>query len=183
LSAGLLRRPQLASPEGAIHHITPHDAGWSYVGFDVLILRPGQTVSQPTGACEHCIVLIAGHVAIQVGGQDFGVIGGRSTPFDGCPWSAYVPPGTSWSVRAENTCELAVCSAPAKGGFPARLIPPGEVGQERRGTGTNERVVRNILPDTTWAEALLVVEVLTPGGHWSSPSYSGHGRDSAAGVA
>ena len=38
-------------------------------------------------------------------------------------------------VDAEGDCELAVCAAPAKGGKPARLIPPEEVGQETRGQG------------------------------------------------
>ncbi len=55
------------------------------------------------------------------------------------------------------------------------MIPPGEVAQETRGKGTNTRHVRNILPDTGVAESLLVVEVITPGGNWSS--YPPHKHD------
>ncbi len=48
--------------------------------------------------------------------------------------------------------------------------------QETRGSGTNLRQVHNILPESREAERLLVVEVLTPGGHWSS--YPPHKHDS-----
>ena len=75
-------------------------------------------------------------------------------------------------------CELAVCAAPAKGSLPARLIPPDEVGQETRGKGSNTRHVRNILPDSSpHAESLLVVEVITPAGNWSSYPPHKHDRD------
>jgi len=44
-----------------------------------------------------------------------------------------------------------------------------------RGQGTNRRYVRNILPESEPADSLLVVEVITPGGHWSS--YPPHKHD------
>ena len=53
--------------------------------------------------------------------------------------------------------------------------------REVRGEGTNRRLVRNILPETEAAESLLVVEVITPGGHWSS--YPPHKHDTADGEA
>jgi len=49
--------------------------------------------------------------------------------------------------------------------------------REVRGQRTNTRYVRNILPQTEAADSLLVVEVLTPGGHWSS--YPPHKHDNA----
>ncbi len=58
-----------------------------------------------------------------------------------------------------------------------RVIRPEQVGQETRGKGTNIRHVRNILPETEPAESLLVVEVITPVGHWSSYPPHKHDRD------
>jgi 5-deoxy-glucuronate isomerase len=49
--------------------------------------------------------------------------------------------------------------------------------RETRGQQANTRYVRNILPQTEPADSLLVVEVLTPGGHWSS--YPPHKHDKA----
>ena len=80
-------------------------------------------------------------------------------------------------MTAETDVELAVCSAPAMGTLPARAIPPEAVGLETRGSGTNTRHVRNILPEWEPAESLLVVEVITPGGHWSSYPPHKHDRD------
>jgi 5-deoxy-glucuronate isomerase len=171
----LLVKPRRDSADGVVHHITPDSAGWTYVGFDVLSLAPGQTASRDTGGREVCLVLISGRGHVQAAGADFGVLGERSSPFEGSPWSVYVPPHATWRVTAEGAVELAVCSAPALGKFPARIIPPSEVGQETRGKGTNTRHVRNILPVGRDAESLLVVEVITPGGHWSS--YPPHKHD------
>jgi len=164
--------------DGHVHHITPASAGWSYVGFDVFNLKPGQVLAEKQVAREACLVLLSGRAAVRAGGQDFGIIGERESPFEGAPWSLYVPAGAEWRVEAKTPMELAVCSSPAEGKLPARLIPPEEVGQETRGKGTNTRYVRNILPDTAAAETLLVVEVITPGGHWSS--YPPHKHDTPA---
>ena len=45
---------------GRIHHVTPQRAGWTYVGFDVHRLRPGESVSGEGGDREVCLVLIEG---------------------------------------------------------------------------------------------------------------------------
>ena len=173
--ASLVLHPSRPDADGAVHRVTPESAGWSYVGFEVYDLRPGQTLRRPTGGCEACLVVVSGQTTMQAGSQDFGTLGGRSSPFEGSPWSLYVPARSEWSVTAQTACELAVCAAPAEGKLPARVIPPDQVGEETRGTGTNVRHVRNILPDTAVAESLLVVEVITPGGHWSS--YPPHKHD------
>ena len=67
--------------------------------------------------------------------------------------------------------------APASGKFKARVIEPGDVGTLTRGTGTNARHVRNVLPEDAEAEGVLVVEVITPGGNWSSYPPHKHDRD------
>ncbi len=171
----LLVKPQRDAHGGIHHHITPASAGWVYVGFDVHSVQPGHSVAGSSGERELCLVFVAGRGAVTVNGQDLGTLGKRMSPFEGNPWSVYVPPHSTWHVSAETVVELAVCSAPAKGGLPVRVIPPGEVGHETRGKGTNTRHVRNILPDTATADSLLVVEVITPGGNWSS--YPPHKHD------
>jgi len=70
-----------------------------------------------------------------------------------------------------------VCTAPGSTPGDARLIGEDEMSREVRGTGTNTRYVRNILPQSRPADSLLVVEVITPGGHWSS--YPPHKHDTA----
>ena len=57
------------------------------------------------------------------------------------------------------------------------MIPPSEVQALVRGMDSNARHIRNVLPETATAESLLVVEVITPGGHWSSYPPHKHDRD------
>lgn len=173
----LLVRPSAPDADGRVHAVTPQSAGWRYVGFEVFDMQPGQSLARDTEDREACIVLMSGRAAVRAGARDFGVIGERPTVFAGLPWSLYVPARSSWQVVAAGPCEIAVCRAPAEGTLPARVIAPGEVGEETRGEGSNVRHVRNILPDTGAAESLLVVEVVTPAGNWSSYPPHRHDRD------
>jgi 5-deoxy-glucuronate isomerase len=172
----LLVKPKKGN--GLVSHVTPESAGWTYVGFDLHRLRPGETVSAETGGREACLVFVTGKGRAAAAGEDFGLLGGRMSPFEGKPWSVYVPQGSNWSVTAETDLELAVCSAPGLGGrLPARVIAPDSLGQETRGKGTNTRYVTNILPEGEPADSLLVVEVITPGGHTSSYPPHKHDQD------
>ena len=163
---------------GRVSHITPESAGWTYVGFDLHRLKPGETASAATGGREVCLVFVSGKGTAKAGTQDFGLLGQRMSPFEGRPWSVYVPEGLDWSVTAETDLELAVCSAPGLGGgLAARVIAPEQLGQEVRGKGANTRYVTNILPENEPADSLLVVEVITPGGNTSSYPPHKHDRD------
>ena len=161
---------------GPVHDITPASAGWRYVGFEVRDLAAGEIVEQATADRELCLVLVSGRATISAGSMSFGTLGGRTTPFEGAPAAVYVPARSSFRLVADGAAELAICSAPGTGKLPPRLISAGAMSQESRGTGTNTRHVRNILPETEPAESLLVVEVITPGGNWSS--YPPHKHDS-----
>lgn len=179
MTSRLLVRPDLSANAPHVHRITPESAGWRYVGFEVVDLAPGQTLARALQNREQCLVLMSGTATVWVGGEDFGAIGARQSPFAGKPFALYVPPRAEVRLTAQSQCELAVGSAPAEGRYRARVIRPDDVHEEVRGTGTNTRYVYDILPESTEAESLLVVEVRTPGGHWSS--YPPHKHDSAAG--
>lgn len=172
--------PHAADSNGRIIHITPESAAWDHVGFDVYRLSARQILSQQTGNREACLVLVSGSADIRAGEQQFNNIGGRNSPFEQQPPGAvYLPSNTPFTVTPITDIELAICSAPTQGNHPIRLIPGSEMSQEVRGQGTNTRYVRNILPDNLpWADSLLVVEVITPSGHWSS--YPPHKHDTDA---
>ena len=163
--------------DGRVINITPQSAGWTYVGFDLWKLGKGAVAQGGAEGRETCLVFVSGRGRVEAGGEDLGVMGERLSPFDGKPWSIYIPAGAEWCVEAETALELAVCTAPGTGSLPLRVIKPGDVGQETRGKGTNTRYVTNILPETEPAESLLVVEVITPGGHTSSYPPHKHDRD------
>jgi 5-deoxy-glucuronate isomerase len=172
----LLVKPEKGT--GRVSHVTPQSAGWTYVGFDLHRLKPGETVSDAAGDREVCLVFVAGKGTARAAGKEFGLLGERMSPFEGKPWSVYAPEGSDWSVTAETELELAVCSAPGLGGgLPARVIGPEDVKQEVRGKGSNTRYVTNILPEGDPADSLLVVEVITPAGNTSSYPPHKHDQD------
>jgi 5-deoxy-glucuronate isomerase len=174
--ANLLVRPGVPDAEGNVIHISPETAGWKYVGFDLFRLKPGETLERETGGREVCLVLVTGRADVTAGAETFPGIGERTSVFEGKkPYAVYVPSGGAYSVRALTDVELAVCSAPGVGGHPVRLIGPDQVGFEERGQGTNRRLVYDILPESAPADSILVVEVITPAGHWSS--YPPHKHD------
>ena len=176
MASKLRVRPQPG--HGLVTSVTPQGAGWRHVGFDLRRLHPGDHAAAATGGREVCLVLVSGKGVVSAGGRDLGEIGARMSPFEGRPWSVYVPQGSDWSVTATTPLELAVCSAPGLGGgLPVRLIAPESLGQEVRGKGTNTRYVTNILPESEPADSLLVVEVVTPGGHTSSYPPHRHDRE------
>jgi 5-deoxy-glucuronate isomerase len=156
--------------------VTPADAGWTYVGFELYRLKPGQRVEQDTGGNEACLVIVGGRADINAGGQSWRDLGERQGPFeDRMPYSVYVPWHERWTVTATSELELAVCTSPGGGDYRTRLIAPDEVAASTRGKGSNVRHVHDILPEDKPAHSLLVVEVITPGGNWSS--YPSHKHD------
>ncbi len=177
----LLVKPTQPNQDGRVIEVTPESAGWTYVGFNVHKLIPDQKIAEETGKREFCLVFVSGKGRVTVDDKDFGIIGERMSPFEGDPWSVYIPAGSRWSVIGETKVELAICSAPSncseRERLTARVIGPDQASKETRGEGTNVRHVANILPESEPADSLLVVEVITPGGHWSSYPPHKHDRD------
>jgi 5-deoxy-glucuronate isomerase len=172
----LIVSSQRPDNEGKVLSITPESAGWEYVGFEVYSLKQGQSLLKETGNQEVCIVLLSGRANIRTKKEQWQNIGQRLNIFEKIPpFSVYVPINDKYVVDALTDLEIAVCMAPGKGSYEARLITPEDVGVEIRGAGNMERLIHNILPEQNPADSLLVVEVFTPEGHWSS--YPPHKHD------
>jgi len=171
----LLRHP--VGKNGKVHDISPVAAGWTYVGFSLFRLKAGETAAERTGDEEVILVLIEGKAAMSGAGQNFGTLGQRMSVFEKTPpHCLYLPNETEWTATAETDCTLAVCRAPGKGGHKAQVIGPNGISLETRGKGTNTRYINNIaMEDRDVADSLLVTEVFTPPGHWSS--YPPHRHD------
>jgi 5-deoxy-glucuronate isomerase len=161
---------ELFHPTGTWSRITPADAGWRYLTFGVERLMG--TEERETGGEEVAIVLLEGSCAVEVDGQRF-ELGPRAGVFESLPWTMYLPRDTAY--RLEGEAEIAVQSAPVERRREPVLQRPGEVDVEIRGAGNATRQINNMIQPGFPAERLLVVEVLTPGGSWSS--YPPHKHD------
>ena len=126
----LLVKPSGTS--GKVHDITPESARWGYVGFGLYHLEAGQSASEETGDKEVILVLVEGKASISAADESFGELGDRMSVFERKkPHCVYVPNGSSWSATATTDCVLAVCTAPGKGNYKARVIT--DIGQVERG--------------------------------------------------
>ncbi len=171
----LLIKPD--SKPGKIHNISPQKAGWGYVGFDLYLLEEGQSIRQETFDREVILVLVEGHAEIIADGKKFGVLGDRLDVFEKSPpHCVYVSSETKWFVDPTTSCTLAVCSAPCTKKYETTQVGPTGIELKARGKGTNTRYINNIaMEDRDVASSLLVTEVFTPSGHWSS--YPPHRHD------
>jgi 5-deoxy-glucuronate isomerase len=173
----LVVKPSAPAPDGTLVTITPASAGWGYVGFEALRLAPGQTAARSTADRELCVVVISGTVDVSSVHGDWSGLGRRPDPFAGRPDAAYLPPATDVRITARTEAEVGLCFAPASDGDAPRLLPGDEIAPETRGSGPMERTVHEILMGGREAESLLVCEVQTPPGHWSSYPPHKHDRD------
>jgi 5-deoxy-glucuronate isomerase len=171
----LLRKP--TGTTGKVHDVTPENAGWGYVGFGLYRLQPGETAAEVTGDREVILVLVEGKAQVTAAGQDWGVMGDRMDVFEKTPpHCLYVPNDSDWTAVATTVCTLAICAAPGKSGHKAARLGPDGITLTQRGTGANARFINNIAMEALdVADSLLVTEVFTPQGNWSS--YPSHRHD------
>jgi 5-deoxy-glucuronate isomerase len=154
---------------GTWSRITPAEAGWRYLSFGVERVTEAE---RETGAEEVVIVLLSGSCTIS--GEAFAFeLGPRESVFAQLPWTAYLPRETRYVVAGD--AELAIASVPVERRRKPVLQPPAEVDVEVRGAGNATRQINNMIQPGFPAERILVVEVLTPAGNWSS--YPPHKHD------
>ena len=95
----LLVRPD-GRAGGRVIHVTPESAGWTYVGFDLHRLAAGET--PPRRRRTRGLPRLPFRQGTVEAGGALGALGGRTSPFDGKPWSVYVPAGSDWRVTADD---------------------------------------------------------------------------------
>ncbi|HEU0164526.1 MAG TPA: 5-deoxy-glucuronate isomerase [Thermomicrobiales bacterium] len=154
--------------------ITPESAGWDYTGLVVVRLLSGEIWTDAFPDDEICIVTLWGSAIVESGGASWEVSreGGL---FAAKPTALYLPVGSEITMTAGSDCEIAITSSRARVAYPARLITPGEIDVEIRGAGNAARQINHIIKPDFPAHRLLVVEVFTPSGNWSS--YPPHKHD------
>ncbi|MGW4912582.1 5-deoxy-glucuronate isomerase [Streptomyces sp. NPDC004270] len=158
--------------------VTPESAGWGYSGLRILTLRPGETHALSTEDSEFLVLPLTGSCTVTTDGKTFELTG-RTGVFASTTDFAYLPRESEALISSADGGTFALPSARTeRSSLSARYGPKEDVPVELRGAGACSRQVNNYcLPGTFEAEQLLVCEVLTPGGNWSS--YPPHKHDTA----
>ena len=161
---------ELLLKAGAWQQVSPESAGWRYLFFGV---RQGSFASE-TGDVEVALVPLGGRCRVEAAGESW-ELGGRGNVFAGMPEALYLPRDTTYRVEAIGWLELAICGARCERRREPVLVRSEDVEVEVRGAGNATRQINHIVKPEFPAERLLVVEVFTPAGNWSS--YPPHKHD------
>jgi 5-deoxy-glucuronate isomerase len=155
--------------------ITPEQAGWAFCGLRVLELGPGDAHSFASGGDELLVLPLEGACVVECESRRF-ELAGREGVFGAVSDFAYVPRDAEARVSSAGGGRFILPSSLATARLDPAYGPAGEVPVELRGAGQASRQVHNVCtPESFPADKLMVVEVLTPGGNWSS--YPPHKHD------
>ncbi len=149
--------------------------GFEHLSFQVRKLTKGEIYPSQTENNELALVVLGGRCSVESSQGNWQQIGERANVFDGMPYALYLPVSTRFAVMAETDCELAFCYCRAEESYPAHLVRPDDVEIEIRGGGNATRQINHILRPEFSAQKIMVVEVFTPSGNWSS--YPPHKHD------
>jgi 5-deoxy-glucuronate isomerase len=166
----LLRKPsKVEASEGVtiIHEVTSDNSPLEYVGFKVVDLSPGAKYREELANIECCVVALTGKINV------------TESVFEKKPTdSVYISNHRTFEVEAVSQARVALCYSPSDKQLPTKLIAAADNGIEHRGKYSNQRLVHNILPDfDPSANSLLVVEVYTNSGNFSSYPPHKHDQD------
>ena len=159
---------------GELLNFSRESAGWQWMSMSVRRLNPDETYEATTQGEEAAFVVLGG-LCVANWGKGRKSIGGRKNVFDGLPYCLYVPPGYDTTFQAETVCEIAECRVPSRAKLEPRLIAPKDIATSLRGGGNASRQIVDIIQTDFPADKLVVIEVYTPGGNWSS--YPPHKHD------
>lgn len=158
-----------------ILYITQVRAGWSWTSLRVLSLGPGESHSFSSGDEELLVVPLSGACRVMCDGEQTSLCG-RPNVFSGPTDFCYLPRAVDVEVAMELGGRLAVAGATSDRKLPFRTRRVEEVPIELRGAGNcSRRVVNYCMPGGFDADRLMVCEVFTPSGNWSS--YPPHKHD------
>jgi 5-deoxy-glucuronate isomerase len=170
---------KLAPGVTLIHDINEKNSELRYVSLKVIDLQKNAMYKETLGKKEVCVVVLTGKATVSDGEQTFPNIGTRQSVFEKKPTdSVYISNDKSYTVLADTDSRIILCYSLSEKQLPTRLIRAAENTVEHRGKYQNKRLVHNILPDNVaWANSLLVVEVYTEGGNFSSYPPHKHDQD------
>ncbi len=155
--------------------ITPQQAGWEYISFQARRLADDQSWSFESGDNELAIVNLSGRYSVSSNRGNWSQIGSRKNVFEGAAHALYLPRRTEFTITAEEAGEYAVTWVPADEDHEPWLIKPEDMDISVRGGDNVSRQINDLLPSDSPVHRLVLVEVYTPSGNWSS--YPPHKHD------
>ena len=149
--------------------VTPKSAGWDFLYFTARKMYQNEQWSFDTGERELAMVVLGGVCEVNSDRGAWRDIGRRPNVFSGMPYTLYLPRHTHFTVTASSDqVDIACGWCLAEEDHPPRLVTPADVQIEIRGGGNATRQINKMIPPGFDCSRIVVVEVFTPAGNWSS---------------
>ncbi|MDU0968395.1 MAG: 5-deoxy-glucuronate isomerase [Actinomycetaceae bacterium] len=150
-------------------------AGWAFSGIRVLALGAGESETIDTGEDELLVLPLSGGCTVEAEGATYD-IAGRTDQWSEVTDYLYLPRETTATITSAQGGRFALPSSRCTKRLEVTYCPIEKVNTSLRGAGPCSRQVNNYaLGNELKTDHLLVTEVLTPGGNWSS--YPPHKHD------
>ncbi len=153
---------------------TPKEAGWEYISFQARRLSAGGFWSFASGENELAIIILSGDISISSNRGEWQGIK-RQDVWTSAATALYLPRRTEFTITAKRDSEFAVTWVPTDEDHEPWLIRPQDVPISVRGGDNVSRQINDLLPPGSPVHRLVLVEVYTPSGNWSS--YPPHKHD------
>jgi 5-deoxy-glucuronate isomerase len=173
-SKNILVKPNFEEPE--FINVTPKSAGWEHLNFSAVKLEKGTTWHFDSHDNEMALVILGGTAKVETKDHNWESVGSRNNVFNGMPTTLYVSRNNGVNIKAlSEKFEFGIGWCKAFSDHPTKLIEPEDVKIEIRGGGNATRQINQMIMPGFNCDRLVVVEVYTPSGNWSS--YPPHKHD------
>lgn len=163
----LLIKPKLNS--GVYHRITPESANWNYLHFEAREMKLKESWDHDTLENEMVIVLLAGNFKVTSNKGSWETINGRRNVFSGVAHTLYLPRHTQFTLQATSeNLDIAYGWCRSDEDFPAKIVSPEKTPTVIFGGDNATRQFNDLVPPGFGCHRIVVREVYTPSGNWSS---------------
>jgi 5-deoxy-glucuronate isomerase len=154
--------------------VTPHSAGWDFISFQARHLGTGNKWSFNSSENELAIIILSGAISVNSNRGSWDGIE-RENVWTSAATALYLPRGSEFTITAARDSEFAVAWVPTDEDHEPWLIQPQDISISIRGGDNVSRQINDLLPPGSPVHRLILVEVYTPSGNWSS--YPPHKHD------
>ena len=157
------------SNTGIYHQITPTSANWEYLNFEARLMTKGETWEHDTQDNEMVIVLLSGNFKVESDKGNWETKNGRKDVFSGVAHTLYLSRNSKFTLTAmSDTLDIGYGWCKVTEDFPAKFVTPEDTPVVIFGGDNATRQFNDLVPPGFGCSKIVVREVYTPSGNWSS---------------
>lgn len=168
----MIPSPLLVTPSNrtaVYQRITPDSAGWNYLSFEARTMSKGERWEWATEENELVIILLSGNFSVISDKGNWETKNGRKDVFSGVAHTLYLPRNTKFILTAiSDTLDIGYGWCRSEADYPAKFVTPEKTPVVIFGGDNATRQFNDLIPPGFGCHSIVVREVYTPSGNWSS---------------